>query len=109
MPPSKKLISYCFLNDCNFLFKQFGNILNKNINNVKKALKFMHYLIKTIYYKTKNSINKRFIKFNSYDIIYYINVYITMINFSFKNLLDIVKYNTMSVNQKLNLKLFSHI
>lgn len=35
MPPSKELISYCLINNYNFLFKKFDNILKNHINNVK--------------------------------------------------------------------------
>lgn len=64
----------------------------------------MYYLIIIIYYKSENPINKRSVNF-IVIVMTYIKLYINVINFSFK----ILKYDTMSVIQKLNVKLFSHI
>lgn len=64
----------------------------------------MYYLIIIINYKSENPINKRSVNF-IVIVMTYIKLYINVINFSFK----ILKYDTMSVIQKLNVKLFSHI
>lgn len=68
----------------------------------------MCYSITTIYYKSEKPINKRSFNF-IVIVVTYINLYVTVIHSSFKNLVHILKLDTMSVIQKLNAKLFSHI